>query len=433
MIRIFTRQIERLHSEDGQALVFVALVGLVIFLFFAMTMNVAELVNTKIKNQNAADAAAISAAVWQARTLNLISSANRNLLEHWALAISSLAATAAVTAACTEVCGPFSVDPLWCVICLVIAAAGGALFFSTALAAATNGFFQDMVLDGIDMNVVDPDMPQVVYWNYRFKPNTAGTVGDDFGVYLYYPTANQDLVRAFVPGQPECEDCVLERVGLCTTFIMAARYANYLWRESDGDIGISDADFQALVPHFEQWYTDGGPCFHHHEGVELIVDPAFASLFPLGLRSRVSDWTAQNLDSLLAMSVATFKAQEPPSVLGKGSDSGDCTWQEGDTQFACPNTRHYAFASAHAYSESASEFYNTQMAGFPDAFLIPYIPFEMDWEPRLFPLEPYPDGAASARGGMVAYRDFANQFPEDYDYLLDNVLMLPSGMHLFLY
>ena len=79
MIRIFTRQIERLHSEDGQAMVFVALVGLIIFLFFAMTMNVAELVNTKIKNQNVADAAAISAAVWQARTLNLVSAANRNM------------------------------------------------------------------------------------------------------------------------------------------------------------------------------------------------------------------------------------------------------------------------------------------------------------------------------------------------------------------
>ncbi len=78
MIRIFTRQIERLHSEEGQALVFVALMGLVIFLFLAMTLNVAELVNTKIKNQNVADAAAISAAVWQARTLNLVSAVNRS-------------------------------------------------------------------------------------------------------------------------------------------------------------------------------------------------------------------------------------------------------------------------------------------------------------------------------------------------------------------
>ena len=89
MIRIFTRQIEKLHSEDGQALVFVALMGLVIFLFLAMTMNVAELVNTKIKNQNVADAAALSAAVWQARALNLVSGTNRNMLESWAVGLFS--------------------------------------------------------------------------------------------------------------------------------------------------------------------------------------------------------------------------------------------------------------------------------------------------------------------------------------------------------
>ena len=53
MIRLFTRQIEKLHSEDGQALVFVALVGLVSFRCFALTRNVAELVTTKIQNPNA--------------------------------------------------------------------------------------------------------------------------------------------------------------------------------------------------------------------------------------------------------------------------------------------------------------------------------------------------------------------------------------------
>ena len=48
MIRLFTRQMEKLHTEDGQALVFVVMVGLLIFLFFAMTMNLAEVVQTKI-------------------------------------------------------------------------------------------------------------------------------------------------------------------------------------------------------------------------------------------------------------------------------------------------------------------------------------------------------------------------------------------------
>jgi len=159
-------------------------------------------------------------------------------------------------------------------------------------------------------------------------------------------------------------------------------------------------------------------------------------MFPLAIRSRAADWTRQNVDGLLAVTVATYKAQEPPPALGKGSGPEDCTWAENDTRFACPNFRHYAFASAHAYSESISEFYNTHMAGLPTAHLALYIPFEMDWEARLFPLEPYPGGTESLGGGWVAYQDIANQVqvdvPSDYQFLVDNVLML-NGMHFFLY
>ena len=119
MIRIFTRQIEKLHTEDGQALVFVALVGLVIFLFFAMTMNVAELVNTKIKNQNVADATALSAAVWQARALNLVSGVNRNMLELWAFAILAGQACGMAALGCDQLlCGELWIDPPFCLLCL---------------------------------------------------------------------------------------------------------------------------------------------------------------------------------------------------------------------------------------------------------------------------------------------------------------------------
>ena len=77
------------------------------------------------------------------------------------------------------------------------------------------------------------------------------------------------------------------------------------------------------------------------------------------------------------------------------------------------------------------------MAGLAESELVPYIPFEMDWEARLFPLEPYPGGAESPRAGWVAYEDIANQiqdggFASDYQLLYDNVLML-NGMHFFLY
>jgi hypothetical protein len=131
------------------------------------------------------------------------------------------------------------------------------------------------------------------------------------------------------------------------------------------------------------------------------------------------------VDSVLALTVAIGKAQEPPSVLGKGSGPGDCTWEENDTRFACPNHRHYAFASAHAYSESVNDFYNTQMAGLAAAHEIPYIPFEMDWEARLFPVEP------------AGYYDIRDQiqndgFFDDGEMLTRNVLQL-GGMDLFLY
>lgn len=430
MIRIFTRQIERLHSEDGQAMVFVALVGLIIFLFFAMTMNVAELVNTKIKNQNVADAAALSAAVWQARTLNLVSAANRNLLELWAVALAGFYATGITALGCEYICGPFSLDLIWCILCLAAAAFLLAASLSVFFGSVTNGPFQDFVLQGIDMNVVDADLPEVVDWNYEFKANTRS---DDVGVYLYYPTQDDALLRAYVPGQPEDGDYVLERVGFCEIFLMVLRYGHYLWVLSEGSEGIPDATWQNdILPTISDLYHPGGLCYEQL-GIPPGAPPEFSVLFPLGLRSRMSDWSAQNLDSLLAMSVATFKAQEPPTVLGKGSGPGDCTWQEGDTRFACPSARHYAFASAHAYSESASRFYNTLMGGLDTAYLIPYIPFEMDWEARLFPLEPYPNGAESVRGGYQAYLDFANQIPEGIDFFTDNVLVLQNGHHLFLY
>ena len=279
------------------------------------------------------------------------------------------------------------------------------------------------------MNVVDGDLPQVVRENYAFKPNTAW---DEVGLYLYYPTQDEALIRAYVPGQPEVGDYVLERVGICEVLVMVLRYANHFWRETDETVGLTDTDWQGFVPLIEEWYSPGGSCYQI-PGVPEGFPPELAALLPLGLRSRISDWSAQNLDPLLAMSVATFKAQEPPTVLGKGSGPLDCAWQEGDTNFACPSTRHYAFASAHAYSDSVSEFYNTQMAGLATSYLIPYIPFEMDWEPRLFPLEPYPNGAEAVRGGYQAYLEFANQIPEGSDFFLNNVLVLSNGMHLFLY
>ena len=434
MIRVFTRQIEKLHTEDGQALVFVALMGLVIFLFFAMTMNVAELVNTKIKNQNAADAAALSAAVWQARVLNLVSAANRNMLELWALALVAGPGCLALGLFCHElVCGEVWVDPIYCLGCLVLTFFACEAALALAGGAVTTGAFQEMVLDVIDRQVVDPDIPDVVALNYAFKASTAS---GDVGVYLYYPFQSEDLLQAYVPGGPESGSEVLERVGVCEVAIMIARYVNYLWHEYG--VGLTDDDWQSILPTVYDWYSPGGVCYEQTT-VPAGLDPALAMLFPLALRTRTSDWNPQNLDSLLAIRVATFKDQKPPVALGKGSGPADCKWEENETRFACPNARHYAFAASHAYSESVSRFYNTEMAGLDTSHLVTYIPFEMDWRPRLFPFEPYPNGVESEApyGGWAAYQDIADQieadgFPEDSDFLFRNLLML-NDMHFFLY
>ncbi len=423
MIRIFTRQIEKLGTEDGQALIFVALVGLVIFLFFSVTMNVADLVNTKIKNQNVADAAALSAAVWQARTLNLVAAANQNLMEQWVFFLGFFGGTIVLTLGCTMACGELSIDLIPCIACLAAAAILGLIATSSFGATLVNGSFQDSVLQAVDMNVVYPDLDEfVVPQNYAFKENTRS---DDVGLYLHYPTTADALLRAYVPGDQEVGDYALERVGLCAAMVMAARYGNYLWHVTDEEIGISDDVWETQVqPVFEEWYSEGGQCYEQYD-MPTNLPPEAAAVLPLALRSRDASWNLQDLDSILAMTVATFKAQEPPPALGKGSDSANCTWREGDTRFPCPNIRHYAFASAHAYSSSAAEFYNTLMVGLSDSYLIPYVPFVMDWEPRLFPV----DGQA--------YLDLADMiqadgFPGDREVLVNNLLQL-NGSDYFLY
>lgn len=81
MLKIFTRQIQRLgKDEDGQSIVFVALVLIILVCFLAITINVGSQVSRKIQLQNAADAAALSGATWEARGLNLIAELNRGIM-----------------------------------------------------------------------------------------------------------------------------------------------------------------------------------------------------------------------------------------------------------------------------------------------------------------------------------------------------------------
>lgn len=81
MLKIFTRQIQRLgKDEGGQSIVFVALILIVLVCFLAVTINVGSQVSQKIRLQNAADAAALSGATWEARGLNLIAELNRGIM-----------------------------------------------------------------------------------------------------------------------------------------------------------------------------------------------------------------------------------------------------------------------------------------------------------------------------------------------------------------
>ncbi|UCD84713.1 MAG: Tad domain-containing protein [Deltaproteobacteria bacterium] len=81
MLKIFTRQIQRLgKDEGGQSIVFVAIVLIVLVCFLAVTINVGSQVSRKIRLQNAADAAALSGATWEARGLNIIAELNEGIM-----------------------------------------------------------------------------------------------------------------------------------------------------------------------------------------------------------------------------------------------------------------------------------------------------------------------------------------------------------------
>ncbi len=70
------------RKKNGQVMIFTALVVLVLVCFVASVVNVGQMIVQRIKAQNAADAAALTAGVWQARGLNLLQILNG---VHWDL------------------------------------------------------------------------------------------------------------------------------------------------------------------------------------------------------------------------------------------------------------------------------------------------------------------------------------------------------------
>jgi hypothetical protein len=78
----------RFHRDaDGNAMIFVVLVLFTLVCFFVFTIHIGQRFTNKVEMQNAADAAAISGAVWKARGLNMISILNVSMSECLAMII----------------------------------------------------------------------------------------------------------------------------------------------------------------------------------------------------------------------------------------------------------------------------------------------------------------------------------------------------------
>lgn len=76
-----------LKSAKGQVAIFVALVFQVLFVFFAMVINVGLLVHHKINLQNSVDLAAYYGAMKQAESLNAIAHINYQIRQSWKLLV----------------------------------------------------------------------------------------------------------------------------------------------------------------------------------------------------------------------------------------------------------------------------------------------------------------------------------------------------------
>lgn len=77
--------IQNLNNKRGQIALFVALVFQILFLFFAMVINVGLLVHHKINLQNSVDLAAYYGAMKQAENMNAIAHINYQIRQSWKL------------------------------------------------------------------------------------------------------------------------------------------------------------------------------------------------------------------------------------------------------------------------------------------------------------------------------------------------------------
>ena len=78
-------QLKRKKQNSGQLAIFIALIFQLVFILFAMSLNVALVVHDKINLQNSVDLAAYYGAMKQAQTLNAIAHINYQIRQSWKL------------------------------------------------------------------------------------------------------------------------------------------------------------------------------------------------------------------------------------------------------------------------------------------------------------------------------------------------------------
>ena len=77
------------YDQSGQIAIFVALIFQVLFVFFAMSINVALVVHDKINLQNSVDLAAYYMAQRQAEVLNVMAHQNYAIRQSWKFVVFS--------------------------------------------------------------------------------------------------------------------------------------------------------------------------------------------------------------------------------------------------------------------------------------------------------------------------------------------------------
>jgi len=101
IMRSIIGKLRGLHREEGgQAIIFAALVFVVLVCFVALVVDVGEAVSWRIQMQSAVDAAALACGTTQARGLNMLQMMND---VHWGLRAANYATCLALAA--SDWCG----------------------------------------------------------------------------------------------------------------------------------------------------------------------------------------------------------------------------------------------------------------------------------------------------------------------------------------